>query len=190
MKQWFSYILLFFCISVSLANTPAFAADINAAKQKAAICAGCHGAKGISSNAQWPNLAAQTTAYIANQLKAFRSGSRQNPIMQGMAKGLSDDNIADLAAYFNSLKPGSVGGDATLAKTGKAKFSMCAGCHGAKAQGNGAFPRLAGQHPGYLITQLKNFKSGARKGGPMPTMVAQLSVADITALAAYLGSLK
>ncbi|MGD8483921.1 MAG: cytochrome c [Thioalkalispiraceae bacterium] len=78
--------------------------DIEAGKARAASCAGCHGANGMSSNPAWPNLAGQNAAYLEKQLKMFRDGQRQDPLMSPMAKPLSDADIANLAAYFSSLK--------------------------------------------------------------------------------------
>ncbi|MCF7981018.1 MAG: cytochrome c [Pseudomonadales bacterium] len=83
------------------ANTSA--GDVAAGKAKSMLCAACHGADGHSPNDLWPNLAGQKEGYLAKQLKAFRDGNRQDPMMAPMAKPLSDDDIANLAAYFNSL---------------------------------------------------------------------------------------
>ncbi|MDO9270704.1 MAG: cytochrome c [Methylobacter sp.] len=182
-----SFILSSF-LSVFL-TLPVSAADITAGEQKAAPCASCHGQKGNSGNAQWPNLAAQQSTYLVNQLKAFKAGNRTNPMMQPMAANLNNEDINNLAAYFSSQQPVKAGGDTALAKAGEAKASMCLGCHGAKAEGNGQFPRLAGQHPEYLAQQLKAFKEGSRKSGPMQAIVANMSEADFKALAAYFGSL-
>ncbi|MEI6335691.1 MAG: cytochrome c [Methylococcaceae bacterium] len=181
-----------FLVTVLLAcfgTAPVFAADMAAGEQKAATCTGCHGPKGKSSNAQWPNLAAQQGLYLVNQLKAFKAGTRNNPMMQAMAANLSDDDINNLAAYYSSQPAVSAGGDATLAKAGQPKATMCLGCHGASAEGNGQFPRLAGQHPNYLVKQLSNFKEGERKNGHMQAIAGNLSEEDTKALAAYFGSL-
>ena len=78
--------------------------DAAAGKAKAAACVGCHGAAGISNNPVWPNLAGQKGPYIVKQLKAFRSGSRKDPMMDSTSKGLSDADIDNLAAYYSSLK--------------------------------------------------------------------------------------
>lgn len=177
-------------ILLGLFCTLATAADPDAGKQKAALCFGCHGPDGNSTNPQWPTLAGQQPAYLSNQLRAFRNGKRTNPTMQGMASSLSDEDVNNLAAYFNSLTPKSAGGDEQLVAAGKAKFSMCAGCHGASAEGRGMFPRLAGQHPDYIAKQLHSFKDGSRKNGPMQANAANLSDNDINAISAYLGTLK
>lgn len=85
------------------ASTSAFAAGDPAIGQtKAAVCAACHGATGTSPNQLWPNLAGQGSAYIAKQLRAFRDGTRKDPVMEPMAKPLSDEDIEHLAAYFSS----------------------------------------------------------------------------------------
>jgi cytochrome c553 len=91
--------LLLLSASVGMA-----AGDAAAGKAKAGTCAGCHGPNGISANPLWPNLAGQKDAYLAKQLKAFRDGTRTDPVMSPMAKPLSDADIENLAAYFSSLK--------------------------------------------------------------------------------------
>ncbi len=100
MKKWVVSIALAFGVV-----SGAFAAgDIEAGKQKAMVCAACHGANGISAAPIWPNLAGQKDAYLEKQLKAFRDGTRSDPSMDAMAKMLTDEDIANLAAYFSSLK--------------------------------------------------------------------------------------
>ncbi|MEE9493887.1 MAG: cytochrome c [Gammaproteobacteria bacterium] len=85
-------------------STMSVAGDAAAGKAKAASCAGCHGAGGHSNNPLWPNLAGQQEAYMVKQLKAFKDGSRSDPMMSPMAKPLSDADIDNLAAYFASVK--------------------------------------------------------------------------------------
>ena len=85
------------------ASGSALAGDAAAGKAKAASCAGCHGANGISSNPMWPNLAGQQPGYLVKQMKAFRDGTRTDPMMSPMAKPLSDADIENIAAYFSSL---------------------------------------------------------------------------------------
>lgn len=86
------------------ANISMAGGDAAAGKAKSATCAGCHGAAGISANPLWPNLAGQKDAYMVKQMKAFRDGTRSDPMMSPMAKPLSDADIDNLAAYFSSLK--------------------------------------------------------------------------------------
>jgi cytochrome c553 len=84
--------------------SPVFAGDAAAGKSKAAMCAACHGAAGISAIPMYPNLAGQKEAYLAKQLKDFKSGARKDPVMAPMAMALNDDDVANIAAYFASLK--------------------------------------------------------------------------------------
>ncbi len=91
-------------VAVSLFAFSAQAADVAAGKAKAATCAGCHGATGISAAPMYPNLAGQKAQYIVKQLKDFKSGTRKDPIMSGMAAPLSDADMENLAAYYESLK--------------------------------------------------------------------------------------
>lgn len=82
------------------------AADIAAGKTKAAVCAACHGANGISIIPDYPNLAGQKVKYLESSIKAYRDGERKNPIMSPMASGLTDADVANIAAYFASLPGG------------------------------------------------------------------------------------
>lgn len=85
------------------ASGSVLAGDAEAGKAKSATCAGCHGPAGISSNTMWPNLAGQKEGYLVKQMKAFRDGTRNDPLMAPMAKPLSDSDIENIAAYFSSL---------------------------------------------------------------------------------------
>ena len=84
--------------------SPAFAGDAAAGKGKSMMCSACHGAAGISAVPTYPNLAGQKVAYLVKQLKDFKSGTRNDPTMKGMVASLSDADMADLAAYYASLK--------------------------------------------------------------------------------------
>jgi cytochrome c553 len=173
----------------AFANSPLYAADIKAGEQKAAQCASCHGAKGISSNGQYPNLAGQNANYLETQLKAFKEGARVNAGMQGVAAKLTEADVENLVEYFASLPNESVDSKVKVPADGSAKFAMCAGCHGSKGEGRGAFPRLANQNAQYLTAQLLAFKNGSRKS-PMVGIAKSLSEEDIKTLSAYLSSLK
>lgn len=99
----------FFAVAVSglmmiSASAAMAAGDAAAGKAKAATCAGCHGAAGVSATPLWPNLAGQKDAYLVKQMKAFRDGTRSDPMMSPMAKPLTDEDIQNLAAYYSSLK--------------------------------------------------------------------------------------
>ncbi len=91
-------------LAASLITSSTFAADIAAGKTKSATCMACHGPAGVSSNPMWPNLAGQQEVYLAKQIKAFKNGTRKDPLMAPMVAALSDADIANLAAYYSSLK--------------------------------------------------------------------------------------
>lgn len=94
-------------LSLAMAATAGMAqaaGDAAAGKAKAGTCAGCHGANGVSPNPMWPNLAGQKAPYLVKQMKAFKAGTRNDPMMAPMAKPLSDADMENLAAYFSSLK--------------------------------------------------------------------------------------
>ena len=167
------------------------AADISAGKDSAAACFGCHGANGVSSNGNFPNLAGQTPTYLAAQLHKFKAGSRVAPAMQAIAQGLTDSDIDNLATYFASLTSKSAGNsNPGLASQGQTKAAMCMGCHGGNMQGKGQFPKLAGQQPQYLSKQLHDFKNNSRQAGSMNAVAQSLSEEDIKAMAAYLAGLQ
>ncbi|XOV79925.1 MAG: c-type cytochrome [Aestuariibacter sp.] len=85
--------------------SPAIAQDAAKGKAKSSSCIACHGANGISMIPMYPNLAGQKQQYLELQLKAFRDGTRKNPVMSPMAAGLSDQDIADISAYYANLNP-------------------------------------------------------------------------------------
>jgi cytochrome c553 len=140
--------------------------DAQRGKALAAGCAGCHGPQGISPSDAFPNLAGLPAAVLYKQLDDYRTGKRQNPIMQGMAAALDDQKVADVAAYFASL-PSSVRSPADapppLVALGSPMRSIapCAACHGPLGFKEGA-PPLEGQKGAYLKTQLEAFATGTR----------------------------
>lgn len=97
--------LLVGCLcATALLSNPTFAGDAAAGKLKSSMCAGCHGADGISMAPQYPNLAGQKQAYLAKALNDYRQGVRTDPTMNAMAAPLSKDDVANLAAYFAGMK--------------------------------------------------------------------------------------
>ncbi|HEV2056429.1 MAG TPA: c-type cytochrome [Methylomirabilota bacterium] len=165
-------------------------------------CSTCHGARGISVSPTFPNLAGQQAAYLDVQLKAFRDRSRADPhaqaFMWGMAAQLTDSTIADIAAYFAAQPPakGKPAGPAEIA-AGKKIFEEgieaqqvppCQSCHMKNAEGNAVFPRLAGQHRGYLEKQLEVFATGLRANPIMHENAKNLSALQISRVAAFLSS--
>lgn len=173
---------------------------------KSLPCTACHGPAGNSSNALWPNIAGQNAPYILAQLKAFRDGSRQDPLMSGQAMVLSDEDMADLAVYYESLQPAaqsvkdpsSVDRGEALYRGGdsEAGVAACIACHGPTGNGNPAakYPALRGQHADYTAKQLRDYKSGARvsdgKTRVMRDIAERLSEEDIEALSSYVQGLR
>jgi cytochrome c553 len=169
----------------------------------ATTCSTCHGTAGRSVSPTFPNLAAQTAPYLEEQLKAFRDQTRADPdaeaYMWGMAAQLNDAMISALAAHYaaQAPAPGHMG-DAKRVALGKAIFQQgvlakgipaCATCHGEHAQGNGPFPRLAGQHAGYLLKQLLVIQSVLRLAPVMHGVIQNLSRDQMRDLAEYLESI-
>ncbi len=195
----------------SLAAAPAQADSMvdgsaDAGKAKAITCVACHGAEGNSVNALWPNIAGQHAAYIQAQLKAFKDGTRMDPLMSSQAMMLSDQDMADLAVYFESL-PGAAQAvaDASLVARGEALYrggnkqtgaSACMACHGPTGRGNPAalYPSLQGQHAAYTAKQLNAYADGTRETDGKTLMMRDiaelLSKEDIEALASYVQGLR
>lgn len=165
-------------------------------------CALCHGREGESASAVYPRLAAQHPDYLAKQLKDFRDGRRKSDTMGEMVKDLADADIGELAAWFSSRQAGARRvGDADLAAVGKYIFARgnaysgvaaCASCHGANGHGTHQLPRLAGQHPAYLETQLKEFGNRARNNdnAVMHSIASKLTELEVKAVATYIGGLQ
>jgi cytochrome c553 len=165
-------------------------------------CALCHGRAGDSASPIYPRLAAQHPDYLTKQLKDFRDGRRKSDTMSEMAKDLSDENIAALAAWFSSRAASARRvGDIDLAAVGKYIFvkgnsfsgvASCASCHGANGAGTQQLPRLAGQHPAYLETQLKDFSKRERTNdnAVMHSVASKLTELEIRAVVTYIGGLQ
>ena len=165
-------------------------------------CSACHGLNGRSVAPTFPNLAAQTAPYIELQLHAFKDQTRADPdaqaYMWGMASQLDDASISGLAAYFSKQSAAEGrSGNARLIAQGKQIFTegvpgrqipACASCHGAQAQGNGPFPRLAGQHAPYLLKQLLVIQSVLRTAPVMHGVIKDLTRDQMQAVVAYLES--
>ena len=175
-----------------------------AGQTKAATCSACHGMDGNSVNPEWPNLAGQHASYIIKQVRHFRAGQRQNVLMSPMAAILSDEDMADLAAYFSSQTVRGGEADPSKFKTGQRVYRSgkvneqvmaCAGCHGPDGRGNApaGFPAVHGQHSTYVAAQLRAYKSGARATDPnqmMRSVASKLSEEEIDAVASYVQGLR
>ena len=202
MKKWIAVLG-----SISLFATQAAVAvtgDAEAGAQKAAVCGACHGMNGNSVNPEWPNLASQHAGYIASQLQLFKDGVRTNMIRAPNAMLLSEQDMADLAAYFSrqTLQGGEA--DPSLVKAGEKIYRAgdasrglpaCVACHGPAGQGNGPahYPALRGQHSLYTYTQLNAYASGERKpavNSMMQEIAPKLSDEEKRAVASYLQGLR
>lgn len=165
-------------------------------------CIACHGAAGNSSISQNPKLTGQAGAYLHKQLLDFKGPARNNPVMTGIAKSMTEEDIQNVIAYLSKQKtsPGSARNPATV-ELGKKIYRggiaekhvpACAACHGASGGGIPAqFPRLAGQHQDYTTAQLVGFRSGTRKNSePMTQIAKRMSDEEIQAVADYVAGLK
>jgi cytochrome c553 len=163
------------------------------------VCSACHGEQGVSVSPQFPNLAGQSGAAIYKQLSDYRSGSRTNEVMTGIAKSLDEATLADVAAYY-AAQPKRNFDPATLAESAPAIVHLvelgdpgrnippCAACHRPGSGGPIEAPNLSEQGRDYLIAQLKMYATGDRRNdvyGRMRTIAPKLTSAEIDGLAAY-----
>jgi cytochrome c553 len=194
-----------------LASCSAFAqGDIEAGKTKSAMCAACHGADGNSLIVQNPKLAGQHATYLEKQIKDFKLGmtsggkqGRVDAVMGGMVMALTEQDTADIAAYFasnvisdNSTPEASVSVGETLYRAGNVERGIpaCSACHGARGNGTelSGFPKISGQHADYVKIQLEKFRSGTRANDMnmmMQDVAAKLTDSEISALSDYVGGL-
>ncbi len=183
-------------------NVLAVEGDAAAGKDKSAMCVACHGVDGNSLVPMYPKLAGLSANYIVKQLAQFKDGTRQDPIMAGMVAALSEQDMADLAAYFSAQqRTASVGSATELGKNlyfgGNAEngVTACVACHGIKGKGMAAagFPAIASQNAEYIKIQLEKFRSGVRtndNNGMMRNVALALTDDEIVALSQFIASLK
>ena len=201
-------------LAVSFVTFAALAQDIKgdakAGESKNAMCIGCHGIKGYQASFpevyKVPMISGQSASYIASALSAYKKGERKHPTMRGVAEALSDQDMADLAAYYsasgvvqgavpttNASKPSKEPNAEVQALLNKAN---CSSCHGANYSMPIAptYPKLAGQHSDYLLVALKSYKTEnnakvGRGNAIMASMAKQYTNAELKVLASYLSSL-
>ena len=177
----------------------------DAGQAKAAACSACHGGDGNSFNPQWPSIAGQHATYLVKQLKAFKDGSRSDPLMGAQAMMLSDQDMNDLAVYFSGKQiTAKAVADADKVDRGRALYqagdkdsgvAACMSCHGPNGSGNlaAAYPALSGQHASYVAAQLTAYGKGKRTTDAptkmMQDIAARLSEEDILAVSAYVQGL-
>lgn len=186
----------------------AVAADPVAGKAKAATCAVCHGAEGVSSNPQWPNLAGQQEAYLLEQLLAFQKGAkgpRNSSTMTSIVATMTPADLADIAAYYASLPiPHSGTTRQSLYDQGKMLYRYgdasrgipaCMACHGPDGRGNspGKIPEVAGQNDQYIMKELQLYANGGRSTDPnqiMHDIAKRMNDKDMAAVASYMAGLQ
>ncbi|CAN2981959.1 Cytochrome c4 [Pseudomonas sp. PM2] len=193
-------------LTLGITSVAHAAGDATAGQAKAAVCGACHGPDGNSPAPNFPKLAGQGERYLTKQMQDIKSGKRTVLEMTGLLTNLSDQDLADIAAYFASQK-GSVGAaDPKLVARGEQLFRggnlekglpACTGCHSPNGAGNATagFPHLSGQHATYIAKQLTDFRkeeAGRANDGDamtMRTIARKLSDEDIAALSSYIQGL-
>ena len=196
-------LLLNMSVSVAFAETSAAAPEKNSAEKTVqTVCAACHGADGNSSIVLNPKLAGQHPEYLLKQLINFKEGKRANTVMAGMVANLTPNDMKGLAAYYAGKKQalakaksngaGSLGEKIYRGGIAAANVPACASCHGANGAGiPKQFPRLAGQHADYALTQLRAFRLGERANAPMMmTIAAKMTDVEMQAVTDYMQGLR
>lgn len=181
---------------------PAFKPDLARGQQLAAACMACHTADGTRGAPANPILQGQHPEYIVKQLTEYKSGKRKNAIMQGMAAGLSEEDMKHIAAFYAS-KPAPKGyaankdtvalGESIWRGGIKAKgVPACAGCHGPTGSGMPAqYPRIAGQHAAYTEAQMNAFRLGERaNNAQMVTIAGKMNEREIKAVSDFAAGLR
>ncbi|MEZ9409240.1 c-type cytochrome [Vibrio lentus] len=184
--------------------------SIEAGKAKSQTCVACHGADGNSLITQYPKLAGQHEKYLDKQLKELKLGmtsggkqGRYEPVMGAMAMSLSEEDMADLAAYYASLPISNNSTPENVVDEGKVLYTAgnaergvtaCIACHGPRGNGTelSGFPKISGQHADYIKAQLEKFRDGSRNNdmnAMMRDVAKKLTDADIDTLSKYVGGL-
>jgi cytochrome c553 len=188
------------------AQTGAVTGSADAGRDKSATCAACHGVDGNSPAAEWPSLAGQHASYIVQQLRAFQSGERDEITMTPFAAGLSEQDMADIAAYYEAQTPVPRGADPEHVSLGERIYrggiadrgvAACIACHGPSGRGNplAAYPVVSGQHANYTFNTLRQYAAGERRsdqgmGQVMRDIAAALREDEMRAVASYMQGLQ
>ncbi|MCH4872335.1 MULTISPECIES: c-type cytochrome [Pseudomonas] len=203
-KLFVSLLLTFGVTGMAQAASAAIVGDASAGQAKTAVCGACHGPDGNSAAPNFPKLAGQGERYLLKQLTDIKDGKRQVLEMTGQLTNLSEQDLADIAAYYAKQKNSVGAADPKLVERGQALFRggdlskglpACTGCHSPDGVGNApaGFPHLGGQHADYIEKQLIGFREGDRTNDgdsmTMRSISAKLSNKDIKALASYIQGL-
>jgi len=180
-------------LAALLAVSVARADDDMAAKT--ATCEACHGPKGNSTDGAYPIIAGQNARYIYLELRDFKEGRRSNPLMSPMAAAMTKQDMLAYADYFAGQKARATAfkPDPQKAALGKQKAdeTLCSMCHQGEFAGQNEIPKVAGQHPEYVIKQLMDFKNHVRTNdaGNMSSVSKTLSSEDMENIANYIATL-
>ncbi len=186
------------------ASAQAITGDAKAGQNKAEMCIGCHGIPGYQNSFpevhKVPKISGQTDKYIIASLSAYKKGDRKHPTMRGIGGGLSEQDMADLAAFYSTQvsktapeipRPASVAAAALIEK------GACASCHGANFSKpiDPSYPKLAGQHADYLYVALKAYTVQGnavigRNNAIMSGIAKQFSHAELREMAKYLATVE
>jgi cytochrome c553 len=199
-------VLLVACVTAFPVHAQEVKGDAKAGEKKIATCIGCHGIQGYQASFpeiyKVPKISGQGAKYIVSALSAYKKGDRKHPTMRGVADNLSDQDMADLAAYYESH--GKVDGAMVSVKAteGSAKAAelvkkgACVSCHGDYFSKpiDPSYPKIAGQYGDYLFVALKSYKTDnnpkvGRANGIMGGVVKQFSNAELKELAGYISAL-
>lgn len=195
-------------LSLALAGlcSPVFAQDAKAGEKKAAMCIGCHGIPGYQSSFpevhRVPMISGQNAKYIVASLLAYQKGDRKHPTMRGIAASLTEQDMADLGAFYEQHGRSSVAPVAQTVRQPAPQVKAlldkgaCASCHGVDYNKtiDPSYPKLAGQHADYLLVALRSYKVQGnpligRNNAIMSAQVQQFKPAELKAMADYLASL-
>jgi cytochrome c553 len=198
--------LLVVCATAFSATAQEVKGDAKAGEKKITMCIGCHGIQGYQASFpevyKVPKIAGQGAKYIVSALTAYKKGERRHPSMRGIADNLSEQDMADVGAYYEAL--GKVAGAPALAKAADGSAhavalvtkGACVSCHGDNFSKpiDPTYPKVAGQNSDYLFVALKSYKNEGnatwgRANGIMGGVAKQFSNAELKELASYLGSL-
>jgi len=205
------FVSIAFALTVSAVSSLSWAQDVkgdaNAGSKKIAMCIGCHGIEGYQASFpevyKVPKISGQAEKYISNVLNAYKKGERKHPTMRGIADSLTEQDMADISAYY--ANHGKVEGATLPEKATEPKPNVaalltkgaCASCHGANYAKpiDPSYPKLAGQNADYLFVALKSYKvegtsTWGRNNGVMGGVAKQFSNAELKELANYLASQK
>ena len=193
-------------LSLTALAPSAWAQDAVAGEKKAAMCIGCHGIPGYQASFpeihKVPMISGQNAKYITAALAAYKKGDRKHPTMHSIALSLNDQDMADLAAFYEGHGKGSASAQADKPKepshevAGLLKKANCASCHGENFSKpiDPSYPKIAGQHSDYLFIALKAYQTDrnpqiGRNNAIMSGMARQYTLAELKAISKYLGSL-